>query len=91
MAAWVARAVSRAASALVRDWSYCDFETTPAFCKFRVAGGVGFGEFRLRGIAGQRGLGLGDLGAVARHRGFRLAQRVLVRPRVDLEEQVALG
>ena len=89
-AAWVARADSRATSALVFAWSDWELETTPAFCEFGVAGGIRLGEFGLRGIAGQGGLGLGDLRAVARDGGLGLAQGFLVRTRVDLEQQVAL-
>ena len=65
-------------------------ETTPAFCELGIAGGVGLGEFGLRGVAREGGFGLRDHGLVAADGGFGLTQRVLERARVDDEQQVAL-
>jgi hypothetical protein len=63
----------------------------PALLQLRLQGGVGIRVLGLRGIARQRGFGLGDLRAVARDVGLRLAERLLIRPRIDREQQIALG
>ena len=52
---------------------------------------VGVRVLGLRGVAGQRGFGLGDLRAVARDVGLRLPERLLIRPRIDGEQHIALG
>ena len=91
MPAWVARADSRATSALVRDLVGLGARDDAGFGEFGVALGIALVVFGLGGVAGQGGFQLGDLGAVARHVGFGLAQGFLVGTRVDFEQQVALG
>ena len=49
------------------------------------------GVLELRLVAGQRRFRLADLRPVAGHRGLGLAQGLLVGPRIDLEQQLALG
>jgi len=59
--------------------------------QFGEAGGVALIEFGLRGVARERSLQLIDLGAIARDVALSLMQRLFVRPRIDLEQEVAFG
>ena len=63
----------------------------PSLLQLGLQGGVGVRVLRLRRVARQRRFGLGDLRAVSHDAGFRLAERLLIRPRVDGEQQIALG
>ena len=60
------------------------------FLQFRIPRRFRLGELDLRGVARQRRLRLRDRGAVAVYRRLRLPQRILVRPRIDQEQQIAL-
>ena len=90
MVACVARADSRETSALVRDWSYCDLETTPAFWSSAYRAASVSANLACAASRREGGFGLRDHGLVAADGGFGLAQRVLERAAVDHEEQVAL-
>ena len=91
MAAWVARADSRATSALVFGLVGLGAGDDTGLGELGVAGGVALVVFGLGGIAGEGGFRLGDLRAVAGDVGFGLAEGFFVGTRVDLEEEIALG
>jgi hypothetical protein len=55
-----------------------------------LPGGIGFREFGLRLVAHQVRLGLRHLRSIAVHRRFRLAQRLFIRTRIDMEQHIAL-
>ena len=63
----------------------------PALVQLGLPLGIALREACGGFVARERGLGLRDLRLVPLHRRLRLPQRVVVWPRIDLEQKIALG
>ena len=90
IAALSAFTVASVASACARDCSPASLETMPLCDELRLPLRRELLEFRGRGVAGELRFGLSQQRLIAGLVGLRLLQRRFERPRIDLEEQVAL-